>query len=175
MEETSSAGTCALTDTATRASWRVRLLNLLTTAGPPRRTAAGFALGVFLSFSPFFGLQIALGLGAAMAFRLHRVVVLAGVCTNLPWIMVPWYTFTTLAGAVVLGVEIRDDIRAALSGLLDLPIYRDEFWSRALDILAPFFWSFVVGSMAGAIVVGLATYVVVSRTLLAVRVAGSRG
>lgn len=175
MEETSSAGTCALTDTATRASWRVRLLNLLTTAGTPHRTAAAFALGVFLSFSPFLGLQIALALGTAMVFRLHRVVVFAGLCTNLPWIMVPWYTFTTVVGAIVLGVEIRDDISVTLSGLLDLPIYRAEFWTRALDILAPFFWSFVVGSTAGAIVVGLATYVVVSRTLLAVRVADSRG
>jgi uncharacterized protein len=174
MEETSSAETCALTDTATRASWRVRLLNLLMTAGTPHRTAAAFAVGVFLSFSPFLGLQIALGLGTAMAFRLSRVVVFAGICTNLPWIMVPWYTFTTLVGAVVLGVEIRDDIAAALSGLLDLPIYRGEFWTRALDILAPFFWSFVIGSTAGAIVVGLATYVVVSRTLLAVRVSDGR-
>ena len=175
MEETSGADTCAPIDTATRAGWRVRLLNLLMTADTPQRTAVAFALGVFLSFSPFLGLQIALGLSVAMLCRLSRVVVFAGMCTNLPWIMVPWYTFTTLIGAILLGVEIRDDIGAALSGLLDLPIYRAEFWTRALDILAPFFWSFVIGSTAGAVVVGLATYLVVSRTLLSVRVADSRG
>jgi uncharacterized protein (DUF2062 family) len=169
--ETPSADQCALAETASRAGWRARLLNLLMTADTPHRTAAAFAFGVFLSFSPFLGLQIALGIGVAMLLRLSRVVVFAGICTNLPWIMVPWYTFTTLMGATVLGVEIRDDIGAALSALLDLPVYRGEFWMRALDILTPFFWSFVVGSTAGAVVVGLATYIVVLRTLLAVRVA----
>jgi uncharacterized protein (DUF2062 family) len=174
MDETSSAPPCALPDTATRAGWRTRLLNLLMTADTPHRTAAAFAFGVFLSFSPFLGLQIALGLSIAMLLRLSRVVVFAGMCTNLPWIMVPWYTFTTFMGAVFLGVEVRDDIRAALSGLLDLPIYQREFWMRALDILAPFFWSFVIGSTAGAVVVGLSTYIVVSRTLSAVRVTDGR-
>ena len=174
MNETPSADQCALPDTATRAGWRVRLLNLLMTADTPHRTAAAFSFGVFLSFSPLLGLQIALGFGVAMLFRLSRVVVFAGLCTNLPWIMVPWYTFTTLVGATVLGVEIGDDIRAALAGLLDLPVYRGEFWTRALDILTPFFWSFVIGSTVGALFVGLATYVVVSRTLLAARVADGR-
>jgi uncharacterized protein (DUF2062 family) len=173
MDETPDADQCALAGTSTRAGWRARLLNLLT-AETPHRTAAAFAFGVFLSFSPFLGFQIALGVGAAMLFRLSRVVVFAGICTNLPWIMVPWYTFTTLVGATLLGVEIRDDIRAAVTGLLGLPIYREEFWTRALDILAPFFWSFVVGSTAGAFVVGLATYVVVSRTLLSAGVAAGR-
>jgi uncharacterized protein (DUF2062 family) len=174
MDDTSSADQCALDDGAVRAGWRVRLMNLLTTADTPHRTAAAFAWGVFLSFSPFLGLQILLGLGAAMLFRLNRVVVFAGLCTNLPWIMVPWYTFTTLIGAAALGVDIRDDIGAAITGLLELPIYRWEFWTRSLEILAPFFWSFVVGSSAGALVIGLATYVMVSRTLLAVRVADGR-
>lgn len=174
MDETSSAPPCARTDTTAPVGWRTRLLNLLTTADTPHRTAAAFAFGVFLSFSPFLGLQIALGLSVAMLLRLSRVVVFAGMCTNLPWIMVPWYTFTTFVGAVLLGVEIRDDIGAAFSGLLNLPIYRAEFWTRALDILAPFFWAFVIGSTAGAVVVGLATYVVVSRTLLAVRVTDGR-
>ena len=173
MDETPDADQCALAGTSTRAGWRARLLNLLT-AETPHRTAAAFAFGVFLSFSPFLGFQIALGVGAAMLFRLSRVVVFAGICTNLPWIMVPWYTFTTLIGAAALGVDIRDDIGAAITGLLELPIYRWEFWTRSLEILAPFFWSFVVGSSAGALVIGLATYVMVSRTLLAVRVADGR-
>jgi uncharacterized protein (DUF2062 family) len=156
----------------TQAGWRVRLLNILMTADTPRRTAAAFAFGVFLSFSPFIGFQIAIGLGTAFVLGWSRVAVFAGLCTNLPWIMVPWYTFTTLAGAALLGVHVREDIGGAIRGLLDLAVYRIEFWTRALEILAPFFWSFLIGSTAGAIVVGAATYVVVARTLATVRVAG---
>ena len=152
-----------------QAGWRVRLLNILLTADTPRRTAAAFSYGVFLSFSPFLGLQIALGLGVAHLLKLSRVAVFAGLCTNLPWIMVPWYTFTTLAGAAALGVEVREDIGTALTGLFELPIYQLAFWTQALTILAPFFWSFVIGSTVGALIVGGATYVAVVRTISAAR------
>lgn len=172
MEEarlTDQEGDARSMSRAVRAGWRVRLLNILLTADTPHRTAAAFAYGVFLSFSPFLGLQIALGLGVAYLFRLSRVTVFAGLCTNLPWIMVPWYTFTTLIGAAALGVEIRADIGGALTGLFELPIYQLAFWSRALEILTPFFWSFLIGSTTGAIIVGAGTYVVVARAILAAR------
>ena len=44
----------------------------------PRRTATALALGVGLSFSPLLGLQILIGFGATLAFRLSRVAVLIG-------------------------------------------------------------------------------------------------
>ena len=125
----------------------------------PRRTAAAFALGVFLSFSPILGLQTITALILAFALRLSRVAVLVGVCVNLPWIMVPWYTFTTAAGAYALGVPIAVDFRQRVSALLDLPIYRWEFWSRAVDLVRPFIGSFVVGSTAGALIVASVAYV----------------
>ena len=82
---------------------RHRLDRLASSDLDPGRTAAAIALGVFLSFSPFLGLQILLGLGAAFAFRLSRVAVLIGLCANLPWIMLPWYTLTTAMAAAAMG------------------------------------------------------------------------
>ena len=156
-----------MTGSWSTAGWRRQLVNRLVHADTPRRTAAAFALGVFLSFSPFLGLQMVLGFGTAMFLRLSRVAVLAGLCTNLPWFMVPWYTITTLAGAAVLQTPVRADISTSLSALLDLPIYRAEFWTRALEILSPFFWAFMVGSTAGALVVGSLAYVSVARMMAA--------
>lgn len=144
---------------------RTRLLNLLKSAGTPRRTAAAFALGVFLSFSPFLGFQVLLGFAAAFAFRLSRAVMFAGLCTNLPWIMLPWYALATAAGAVVVEAPASTDIRAALSRLFELPLTGPAFWTQALDILAPFLWSFVFGSIAGALLLGVAAYFVVERYL----------
>jgi hypothetical protein len=144
---------------------RTRLANLLKSAGSPRRTAAAFALGVFLSFSPFLGLQVLMGFGAAFAFRLSRAVMFAGLCTNLPWIMLPWYALTTAAGAAAIEGPVSVDIRFALTELLALPLTGPAFWTQSLDILAPFLWSFVFGSTAGALVLGVAAYVVVERYL----------
>lgn len=131
----------------------------------PGRTAAALALGVFLSFSPFLGLQILIGMGAAVALRLSRVAVLIGLCTNLPWIMLPWYALATAAGAMVVEAPASTDIRAALARLFELPLTGPAFWTQALDILAPFLWSFVFGSIAGALLLGVAAYFAVERYL----------
>ncbi|HJR60819.1 MAG TPA: DUF2062 domain-containing protein [Vicinamibacterales bacterium] len=142
--------------------WK-RLLTSLRHAGSPRRTAAAFALGVFLSFSPFLGLQTVLGFSAAFAFRLSRVAMFAGLCTNLPWLMLPWYTLTTAAAAYVLEAPVSADPGPAMSKLFELPLTGPAFWTQALEILAPFLWSFFFGSTAGALVVSAVAYVAVSR------------
>ena len=147
---------------------RERLIEFLKGAGPPRRTAVAFALGVFLSFSPFLGLQILLGMGAAIAFRLSRAVVFAGLCTNLPWFMLPWYTLSTAAGALMLQAPVASDISGSLSRLFDLPLTGPAFWTQALDIASPFLWSFLFGSTAGALVIGVVSYVVTHRYLASV-------
>ena len=135
--------------------WLARLADSRDT---PRRTAAAFALGVFLSFSPILGLQTITALVLAFALRLSRVAVLVGVCVNLPWIMVPWYTLTTAAGAYALGVPIAVDFRQRLGALFDLPIYRWTFWERAVDLVWPFIGSFVVGSTMGALIMAWLAY-----------------
>ncbi|HEY0874631.1 MAG TPA: DUF2062 domain-containing protein [Vicinamibacterales bacterium] len=154
---------------------RERLIELLKSAGPPRRTAAAFALGVFLSFSPFLGLQILLGMGAAITFRLSRAVVFAGLCTNLPWLMLPWYTLSTAAGALVLRAPAATDVSGSLARLFDLPLTGPAFWTQALDIASPFLWSFLVGSTAGALVIGVISYVVTHRYLANVCSAPHKG
>ena len=141
-------------------NWRAVLENLAGSDASPRRTAAAFAFGTFLSFSPFLGFQIATGMAVAFLFRLSRPAVLIGLCTNLPWTIVPWYTLTTYLGSLIVGQPIGADFTTRLSAVLDLPFYRMAFWQRAYDLVAPFFWSFLVGSTLGAIVIGIAAYVI---------------
>jgi uncharacterized protein len=50
----------------------------------PERTAAAFALGVFLGFSPFVGLHTVAGVLLAFLLNFNRVAVLLGVYSNLP-------------------------------------------------------------------------------------------
>ena len=145
--------------------WRAVIEKLAGSSDSPRRTAAAFALGTFLSFSPFIGFQIATGVAAAFLFRLSRPAVILGLCTNLPWFIIPWYTLTTLAGATLLGQRIPADFGARLTELMGLAFYRAEFWQRAYDLVAPFFWSFITGSTVGAAVVGTATFFVATAVL----------
>jgi uncharacterized protein (DUF2062 family) len=135
-----------------------RRLDGVHAGGSHRRTAAAVALGVFLSFSPFLGLQIVLGLSAASRLRLSRVAVFAGLCTNLPWIMIPWYALTTATAARLLGTPIGADFSVRLGQLLELPIYRSSFWERAGELAGNLFWPYLVGSTGGALLLGVAAY-----------------
>jgi len=147
------------------ANLRCRLDLLSRAEHDPGRTAAALALGVFLSFSPFLGLQILIGMGAAFLLRLSRVAVLLGLCANLPWIMVPWYALTTVAAAAILGGPADVDIRARMTEMLDMPLYHSAFWGRTSELAAAFLWPFVVGPTCGALVLGAVTYVLAYRFL----------
>ena len=151
-------------------SWRNRCLQpLIAGVDAPHRTAAAFAIGTFLSFSPFLGLQIATGLAIASALRLSRPAMLVGLCTNLPWIMVPWYTLTTALGANMLDLSSPSDIGRRFDELMGLRVYSAEFWPRAGDLVAPFVWAFVIGSTAAAIVLGAIAYWMAVRFLMRLR------
>jgi uncharacterized protein (DUF2062 family) len=139
--------------------------NLATVDGAPRRTATALAIGVGLSFSPLLGLQILLGIGAALAFRLSRVAVLIGLCANVPWIMLPWYVFTTAAAAALLGTASSVDLSERLARILSVPFYRAAFWGHAGALLDAFFWPFLLGPSVGALTLSAITYAVALRVL----------
>lgn len=132
-----------------------RLLHLHDT---PRRTAAAFAIGVFFSFSPFLGLQIALAMTTAFLLGLNRLAVFAGLNANLPWIIAPWYAVTTIAAAAALGIVLPADFRRDVSALFSLGVFSRAFWAHAGDLLRPFLLPFLIGPTAGAVLVGLAVY-----------------
>ena len=146
-------------------TWRALIGKLAGSSTSPKRTAAAFALGVFLSFSPFLGLQILVGMGLAFLLKLSRPAVFLGLNANLPWILVPWYTVTTVAGGMLLDRPIPADFGRRFDALMELSFYTREFRAAAIDLLAPFLWSFIVGSTIGAFVVGVTTYFVMAPLL----------
>ena len=141
------------------------LARLLRLGETPSRTAAAFALGVFFSFSPFLGLQIALAMSLAFLLRFNRLAVFAGLNANLPWIMVPWYAGTTAAAAAVIGTPLPADFRRELSSLLSLGVFSRDFWSQFAGWLRPFLVPFLIGPTLGAAVVGAVAYPVTHAVL----------
>jgi uncharacterized protein (DUF2062 family) len=117
-------------------------------------------VGVFFSFSPVLGLHTVLALVVAFVFNLNRVAVILGVYTNLPWFMAPYYTLTTMGAAEALGVKLPPQFSHQLRAVFDLAPLSREFWSALGTLLLPLLWPFTLGSLAGAVVLGAAAFVI---------------
>jgi uncharacterized protein (DUF2062 family) len=68
----------------------------------PGHISAGFAVGVFISFTPFFGLHTPMAIAIAFIFRLNKLTCLTGAWINTPLTVVP-----TLAASYKLGRFLR--------------------------------------------------------------------
>jgi uncharacterized protein (DUF2062 family) len=68
----------------------------------PGHISAGFAVGVFISFTPFFGLHTPMAIALAFIFRLNKLTCLTGAWINTPLTMVP-----ALAASYKLGRFLR--------------------------------------------------------------------
>lgn len=124
----------------------------------PHRTAAAFALGVSFGFSPLLGLHTTLGLACAFLLDLNRVAMLLGVYMNLPWVIAPYYAFTTMAGAAITGHRIPPGFRSQIEALFELSLLHWEFWHQLGVLLRPLLAPYAVGSTIGAIVLGALAY-----------------
>jgi uncharacterized protein (DUF2062 family) len=143
---------------ATRELARRWLDTLLHVNDTPERTAAAFALGVFLGFSPFLGLHTIVAIALAFMFNLNRVSVLLGVYSNLPWVIAPYYAFTTMMGAAFLRVTPPPDLRQNLGDLFQLSIRSAAFWHELVRLLRPLLWPYVIGSLIGATLLAAVAY-----------------
>ena len=122
--------------------WADKVLRLDDT---PPRLAAAFAWGIIAGFSPFFIVQYIVAFLVAVVFRLNKLLVLAGVCINLPWIMVPWYTATTAIAGAVLGVPLPDDLRGEFVSLFSQSVLSWAFLRHVFRLVRPWVVPFIVG------------------------------
>lgn len=143
---------------ATRAMVRRWLEALLHIDDTPERTAAAYALGVFFGFSPFLGLHTLLGIALAFVLNLNRVAVLLGVYSNLPWVIVAYYSFTTMLGAALTRTRLPPGFRQRLADLFELSFADGTFWTQVTSLLRPLIWPYTVGSMIGGIVLAAIAY-----------------
>jgi uncharacterized protein (DUF2062 family) len=132
--------------------------SLLHVHDTPSRTAAAYALGVFLGFSPFLGLHTLVAIVLAFVLNLNRVAVLLGVYSNLPWIMAGYYAFTTMMGAALLRVTPPPDLQARLAELFEQSIRSAAFWHDLVRLLRPLLWPYTLGSLIGATVLSAVAY-----------------
>ena len=69
--------------------WKERFKKILSLDSHPRHIALGFAVGVFISFTPFFGLHTPMAIAAAFIFRLNKLTCITGAWVNTPITIFP--------------------------------------------------------------------------------------
>jgi uncharacterized protein (DUF2062 family) len=135
----------------------------------PNRLAFAFGLGVFLSFSPFLGLQILIALACAQLLKLSRIAIILGLCTNLPWIVPAYYLLVTEGGARLLGLEPPSGLADDLSRVFAETGFGFAALGRTYTLLRPLLWPFTVGSIVGGLMLG---FIANRLALVALRAAG---
>nr|MBI3614185.1 DUF2062 domain-containing protein [Nitrospirota bacterium] len=86
------------------ANIRAHLEQVLHLHESPHRTALAFAVGIFIAFSPTYGLHTISAVFCAWAFRLNAVALMTGAFVNNPWTVVPILAATFWTGFHVMGV-----------------------------------------------------------------------
>jgi uncharacterized protein (DUF2062 family) len=140
-----------------------RLRDVLHLDDPPRRLAGALAVGVFISCTPFWGLQTVLAIVVASVFRLNRAATITGM-----WLNLPWFAPFVYGAAIKIGLLVAPSLQEADAASFDLllrdpsALSWDTVWSWVRGSSLPLLvGSAIVGSLAAA-----ATYAIALAALL---------
>ncbi len=84
--------------------WKKQIKMILTLDSHPGHISAGLAVGVFISFTPFYGLHLVLALLASFIFRLNKLTCITGTWVNNPFTVLPVTVFSYKLGRTLLGL-----------------------------------------------------------------------
>ncbi len=126
----------------------------------PKSLAAGFAVGVFFSFTPLVSLHMVLALLVAVIFRLSKVAAVAGAWVNNPYTMPFVFYACFRLGKWILGVHIPT------------PVFDQLQLATILKVARPYAAPLFLGTTIVGVLAAVPAYVIVYR--IAVRVKSAR-
>ena len=115
--------------------WKKRFKEILSLDSHPGHISAGFAVGVFISFTPFFGFHSGLAIAAAFVFRLNKITCLTGSWVNNPFTVVPVLGLSFKLGRLLRGRSPQE-----------LHLKHELTWQYALELLDKKGASLLLGS-----------------------------
>lgn len=131
----------------TAGSFRSLVRHVLHLRESPQRTALAFALGVFIAFSPAYGLHTAMVVLFTWLFRLNFLALMAGAFVNNPWTVVPILGATYWTGALLMG---RTDVPSFT--------WHDLSFSGLYQQILPYAIPFALGGFVLSVLGALLTY-----------------
>jgi uncharacterized protein len=88
--------------------WKKRIKTILTLDSHPGHIALGFAVGVFISFTPFIGIHTLIAIVIAFVFRLNKVTCVTATWVNTPFTVIPVLGLSYKLGNLMLGEPAVD-------------------------------------------------------------------
>lgn len=131
--------------------WR-RLLRVHAT---PHDIALGCAAGVFAACTPFLGLQTALAILLAFAFRVNIPAAMIGTFAGNPLSWPAIWSFSYLSGAWLLGVDpvkAADEVSRSAEAIAEVAAHPSPV---AIDVVATTLAPHVMPLMTGSLIVGV--------------------
>ena len=124
---------------------------------PPRHLAVALAVGVFISCTPFWGLQTVLAIVVAAVLRLNRAATILGT-----WLNLPWFAPFVYGAAIKIGFLVAPGLREADAASFDLLIGDPGAlsWSTVWSWLRGSSLPLLVGSTIVGLLAGGATYAI---------------
>ena len=127
--------------------WKKRFKAILSLDSHPGHISAGFAVGVFISFTPFFGIHTALAIAAAFVFRLNKLTCLTGAWVNTPFTVIPVLGISYKLGRFLLGKAPRE-----------LHIKHELSWQYAVKLIDKHGSSLLLGTSIIGFIAAIASY-----------------
>lgn len=141
-----------------RRSFRALVRQVLHLQESPQRTALAFAIGVFIAFSPAYGLHTAMVVVCTWLFGLNFVALLTGAFINNPWTIVPILGATYWTGAWLLGRTETPTFN-----------WTDLSFSGIYEQVAPYLIPFALGGVVLSVIGALLAYPVAYLLILRYR------
>ena len=126
---------------------RAKIREALHLGETPQRTAAAFAIGVFIAFTPTYGLHCASAVFLAWAFRLNFPALLVGTLINNPWTIAPILGVTMWTGFSLLGRPEVPDVSWEHLSMVTL-----------YETILPFILPFTLGALTLSVLGALLAY-----------------
>ena len=130
--------------------WLVRLRK------SPRAVAGGFALGVFIAFTPTIGFQLVLAIFLATAFNLNRPAALLTVWITNVATMAPIYTFNYWVGSLFLPGPPVAEVYGTFAAI-GAQLVKMDIWEigRQFETMLGLSGAIAIPLLIGSITVGL--------------------
>lgn len=138
---------------------RARLRQVLHLDDEPWKIAGGLSVGVFIAFTPYYGVHTLMALAAAFLLRLNVAATVAGAWLMIPPLIPLAMAFCLRLGWVLVG---RPKTPLAFKG-----VSAGALWAN----LAPHLWPLVVGTTAVGAAAAACTYLVAYQAIRRIRAA----
>ena len=123
----------------------------------PHRTALAFAIGIFIAFSPTYGLHTVTVALCTWVFRLNFLAIFLGALVNNPWTIAPILGLTLWTGFMLLGMPNSTSFQWETLTL-------DNLYEVISPYLLPFITGGCVLGLAGSLLAYPVALLIISKT-----------